>query len=301
MSIFNIFRKSKREKLKEQQPPELPPIPKIQSKDILPYPKYDMYFEFLDMVKGKRINEMFYGNTSLIPKNKRSELISFFDKCLSDEWVYVTKATESIAGSFTKNDLVKVLKENNLPISGNKIDLVERIETNVGLKSFYDTGKVSNWIRLTDLGKSKLKEYKSNFDKEYNEFKQNIFSLFLENNIIDACNSVISYKESYPFERTGFTLSNSYDSLIGRCKISKNSNVLSKLGIPDKYHNSILSLFCMYYSLGIDYRKEIESFYNGFEYLLINSDLIINKNFAYYDLQELIEGREVRKFVDNRL
>lgn len=300
MSIFNIFRKTKQE-----EPPKLPvkeELPKFESNiSLVEYPKYDMYFEFLDMVKGKRINEMFYGNTSLIPKNKRNELIAFFDKCLSDEWVYVTKGNESIAGSFTKNDFVKLLKENNLPISGNKIDLVERIETNVGLKSFYDTGNVSDWIRLTDLGKSKLKEYKSNFDKEYNEFEQNIFSLFLSDKILDACKSVISYKESYPFERTGFTLSNSYDSLIGRCKISKNSNVLSKLGIPEKYHNSILSLFCMNYSLGIDYRKEIESFYNGFEQLLINSDLIINKDFAYYDLQELIEGREVRKYVDNRL
>ena len=257
MSIFNIFRKSKKEEppklLVRQEPPKFEP-----KKSIVEFPKYDMYLEFLDMVRGKRINEMFYGNTSLIPKNKRSELISFFDKCIKDVWVYVTKWTESIAGSFTKNDFVKVLKENNQPISGNKIDLVERIETNVGLKSFYDTGNVSDWIRLTDLGKSKLKDYKSNFDKEYNEFKQNIYDLFLSNKISDACNSVVAFSESYPFDRPNLFSTSSFDSLYERCNTYKTSNVLETLGVPDMYHNSILSTYCMFFSFGVDYKKEIE-------------------------------------------
>ena len=73
MNIFNIFRKSKREELK-QQPPELPPInqqPNIDlSIDLLEMPEYKNKLFFLEMIKGKKLDDMFSGRAGFIPENK---------------------------------------------------------------------------------------------------------------------------------------------------------------------------------------------------------------------------------------
>ena len=261
-----------------------------------------MYLEFLDMVKGKRIKQMFFGNTSLVPEHKRKDIKLFFDQCLKDDWVYVTKEKESIVGSFSKNDFVKILKDNNLTISGNKIDLVERIDSNLGLKMFYETGNVSDWIRLTDLGKLKLKEYRSDFNKKYLIFKQKVFFLFMSNKISESCYNVYYFKQSYPFERAvlGTPSSSSLeDELlqnIDTCKMIMKSDILIKIGVPEIYRDDLLSIICTNKSLGYSYEEELEEKYNGFEELLIKSDLIINKNYAFSDFNNLLNGFEVRKF-----
>lgn len=286
MGFFNIFKKGKKQELPKSNP----------VKHVSDYPKYNMYLEFLDMVKGKRITQLFFGNTSLVPEHKRKDIKLFFEQCIKDGWVYVTKEKESVAESFTKNDFVKVLKKNNLPISGNKIDLVERIDSNFGLEMFYETEKVDDWIRLTDLGKAKIDKYKSDFNEKYNLFQQNIYSLFLSNKVAEACSSVLAFKESYPFDRTDFFSSETSKSLTDTCKTIRASSVLERIGVSEKYREAILSIMCMHYSFSdFDFMKKIEELYNGFEELLIKSDLVINKEYPKVDFRNLLQGYRVFK------
>lgn len=289
MGLFDIFRKPKKQEppknvaLKEEAPKVIHPT------ELLEMPEYNMNLEFLDMVKGKRITQMFFGNTSLVPDHKRNELQLFFEQCIKDGWIYETQGNESVSESFTKKEIVEVLKNNNLTISGNKIDLVERINSNLGLKMFYETGNVSDWIKLTDLGKLKIKEYRSDFNKEYELYKESIHKLFALNKISEACNSVTVFKESYPFDRSDFFISFSSDLLYERCKIYKTTDVLKKIGIPDIYHEAILNKYCMHFCFAdFDYKKEIEELYNGFTQLLIDSDLVKNKDIPFYDLESMI-------------
>ena len=284
-----------------QEPPKIVP-----PKQLLEMPEYNMYLEFLDMLKGKRIEEMFIRYANVVPKNKRNELKLYFEQCIQDGWIYETQGNESVSESFSKKDFVEILKKNNLSLTGNKIDLVERIESNIGLKKFYDTGKVINKLRLTDLGKSKLKEYKSDFDKKHDVFQQNIYDLFLSNEVTEACYNICSFKASYPFDRVSLSTSGAssssysfYDELYSEtktCKTVRSSNVLEKIGFTEMYRDDVLSIMCMYLSFhDFDYKTKLEEKYNGFEKLLISSDLIINKDFAYMDFQFLIQGREVRE------
>ena len=299
MGIFDIFRKPKEQQPpkdvapKQQQPnnvtPTKQPTKLAPTSQLLEMPEYNMYLEFLDMAKGRTTDYLFIGNTSLVPEDKRNELQSFFEQCLNDGWIYETEGKESVSESFTKNDFVKVLKENNLSISGNKIDLVERIDSNIGLEKFYNTGQVKNKSKLTDLGKLKLKEYRSDFTEEYNLFKQSIHKLFELNKISEACNNVTAFKESYPFDRSELFITFSGDSLFERCKIYKTTDVLKKIGIPDMYREAILNTYCMHFSFAdFDYKKEIEEIYNGFTQLLIDSDLVKNKDIPFFDLEHMI-------------
>ena len=134
-------------------------------------PKYNIGFEYLDMVKNKREDHLFYGNSSIVPSEKRVEVLIFFEHAKNNGWVYVTQGIESVANCFTKTDFTKILKENNLPINGNKEDLAKRIAEKLGFETFNMIGEITNKIKLTDLGKEKLEEYKTEFSKQLTLFK----------------------------------------------------------------------------------------------------------------------------------
>lgn len=74
-------------------------------------PEYNMYFEFLDMINGKRIDQLFLGSTSIIPINLRAELEIYFNQSIKNNLIYVTIGKESIVQSFTKKELVDILKK----------------------------------------------------------------------------------------------------------------------------------------------------------------------------------------------
>lgn len=260
------------------------------------YPEYNMYFEFLEMVNGKRINEMFFGNTSLIPNHLRDTLKNNFEQSVKNGLVYVTEGNESIANSFRKNDFVKILKDNNLPVTGNKIDLIERIEKEIGVNAINDIGKVSDWIKLTELGKSKISEYKIEFNQQYDEFQQEIYNLFLSNSVLEACNKVDTFRKLYPFERSDFFTILTGKSLLDTCKEVRKSDILIKIGIPKMYHAAILSIMCTYFSFAdFDYIGKIKEIYNDFEEVLINSKLVVNKDYPYKDFQNLLRRYDIKK------
>jgi len=294
MSVLNLFKRARKKRqtlnlLDEKSQDVIDSVEKVQKKQLMP--EYNMYFEFLDMINGKRINQLFSGSTSIIPINLRAELEIYFNQSIKNNLIYVTRGKESIVQSFTKKELVDILKKNNLPITGNKTDLVERIESNIGLEILYNTGKVSDWIKLTNLGKSTINNYKNNFSKQYDIFQQNIYNLFLLKKVSEACNSISSFKKSYPFNKKDFFITYTDKELFELCKTVRTSDVLDRIGVPKVYHDAILSIMCMYYSFGdFNYEKKIEEIYEGFSDLLIKSDLIKNKDFPFIDFKYLLRG-----------
>ncbi len=257
----------------------------------LSLPEHNKYLEFLNKMNGKRLNEMFIGNTSFIPDKMRPDLLNYFEKAIKNGLVYITAGNDSIAQSLSKKELIEVLKNMNLPISGNKIDLVNRIESNGGLEKLQKSGKVSDWIKITDLGKSEIKVYNLMFNKKYDNFQQNIYNLFLMGDVYSACKNISLFKSSYPFGKSDFFISYSDKELTDLCTTVRASNVLEILEIPNQYHNAILSIMCMYFSFGdFNFEKKIEEIYPEFKDLLVNSKFITIKDLPYIEFKDMVRG-----------
>ena len=89
----------------------------------------------------------------------------------------------------------------------------------------------------------------------------------------------------------------SSDELYNICKKIKNTDILKRIELPKSYHNKILNTMCMYYSFSdFDYKVELEKIYNGFEQLLINSNIIINKEYPFFDFNCYIKGEKIVSF-----
>lgn len=257
-------------------------------------PKYNMGLEYLNMVRNKREEHLFYGNTSLVPEEKRSEVLKFYEQSIKDGLIYVTEGVESIVTSFRKEDFTKILKENNLPISGNKTDLVNRIIENVSINQIKEIGEISNFIKLTDLGKTKLNEYQTEFKKQYDQFKKEIKLMFDSNKIKKACIKVNKFNESYPFDRDGFFHYYSYKELYDLCLKIKKSDIFNIIALPKAYHDTLRTTLYMYYSFkDFNYEQKFEEIYNGFEQLLIKSDIVKNKDFPFMDFNDYIRGYRI--------
>lgn len=247
-------------------------------------PDCNMELEYLDLIKNRKVGDIFSGNASIIPEEKRKEVKQLYDLWLKYDWLYKTERKESAVYSFTKNDFTKILKENNLPITGNKADLVDRIVDNLGFEKLNELGEIKDSIRLTNIGDSKIKEYRKKFKEQYILFRQEVQSLFESNQIVDACYNVTRYIETYPFNYDGSGYLYSDKELYSLCVILKGSNIFEKIGIPKEHHEAMLNTMCMYYSfVDFDYKKKLEEIYNGFEELLVESDIVINKDSPFTD------------------
>lgn len=268
----------------------------------LKLPGYNMGLEYLDLVKNKREEHLFYGNTERVPIDKRNEVVKFYEQSKKDGWLYITEGNESVVNSFTKKDFTKIIEENNLPISGNKADLVERIVENLGFEKLYKLGEINNYIKLTDLGKAKIKEYRTDFNEQYTLFKQEVQKLFDLNQIEDACYNVTRYKESYPFNDTGFGISFSGKDLYDICILIKKSDVFKRIGLPKEHHNAMSNVMCMYFSFAdFNYKEKLEEIYSEFEELLIKSDVVKNKDLPFADFANYIRGYEVAKYSEDQI
>lgn len=260
-------------------------------------PKYNLGFEFLERVKNKREKHLFNGNTECVPIKKRAEAKKFYNQAKINGWLYITEGVESVVVSFKKNDFTKILKDNNLPVTGTKSELVALIVKNLGIEKLKEIGEISNFIKLTDLGKEKLNEYKAEFNKQFAIFRQEIELMFNRNEIEKACYYVVKYEESHPFcnlDKPNPYFSNSKEQLYYICSKIKNSDILERTGVPEEYHKTILTTMCMYYSFhDFNYQVKIKEIYNGFEQLLINSDIVINKDNPFFDFNSYIMGYNI--------
>lgn len=255
----------------------------------LKLPEGNMELEYLDLIKNREVGDLFGGNASNIPEEKRAEVKKLYAQWIIDGWLYKTEGKESALYTFTKNDFTKILKENNLPISGNKADLVDRIIDNLGFDKFYELGEIRDSVRLSDIGKSKIKEYRADFKEQYISFRQEVQNLFEANQIVDACYNVTRYNETYPFNYDGLGFLYCGKDLYSLCALLKESDVFEKIGIPKEHHEIMINTMCMYFSfLDFDYIEKLEEIYNGFEELLIKSEVVKNKDTPFMDFRNYI-------------
>lgn len=247
-------------------------------------PEYDLGFEYIRLIIDLREELLFRVITERVPISKRFEAKKFYNQAKRDGWLYVTDGVESILDTFNKDCFIYILKDNNLPVNGNEDELLCRIVQNLGIQKFDEFGEIYHTIKLTDLGKTKLNEYRTLFNRQYTIFKQFVQFVFNANQVERACCYVKKFIESHPFNNSGFTFIFSEKELYEKCSKTMKSNVLSIIGVPESYHKRILTTMCMFYSFG-DFRFdiEIEEIYNGFEQLLINSDIVKNKDQPFFD------------------
>ena len=178
--------------------------------------------------------------------------------------------------------------------------MVQRIVDNLGFDKVNELGEIIDSIKLTDLGKAKIREYRTTFNEQYILFRQEVQGFFDLNQLEDACYNVTRYKESHPFDSTGFFISYSGKELYDLCITIKKSDVLRRIGVPKEHHEAILNTMCMYYSFtDFNYEDKLEEIYNGFKDLLTNSDIVKNKDYTFVDFQSYIRGYKVTKYSEN--
>lgn len=257
-------------------------------------PEYNMGLEYLDLLKNKQEDHLFYGNTSIVPAEKRVKILIFFERAKIDGLVYITEGIESVINSLSKADFTKILKDNNLPVSGNKDILAKRIADNLGFDTLYTLGEVTNKIKLTELGIKTINEYRIEFKRKFDLFQQEVYNMFMLNKLDCAIFNVSNYKKSYPFNSSGFFITYSEKDLLDVYLKVKRTNILTKIGVPNIYHNAILSTICMYYSFSNFYLDDkLEEIYSGLRLLLVQSDLIKNKDIPFVDFRNHILGYRV--------
>jgi hypothetical protein len=259
-------------------------------------PQYDEVLLFLSMIKGKRLNHVFYGNTECVQANKREALKTELYKAVENGLFQITTGDYSIAETLSKKELVEACKNLNVPISGNKIDLVCRIK-NIN-PNYFNKHIIDDWILVTKNGREVLKQYQDKFDKEYNNLVQTVYNLLLNNKQNEALKLFDMFRMSYPFKRNGdgFFISFSIDELKKIISEIRSTNVFDKIGFPKIYGNAFKTVLCVSYLFGgVDLHAKFEEIMEGSVDFLKRSNLIKNKDLPFVDLNNLIRGYQVRK------
>lgn len=280
---------------------ELPPLPVY-----VRLPDYEMRFTYLELAGNKLVKNLFDDIGRSFPKIKIRDIKYLHEECLNSGWLYETKGNESAINSFTKKDLTKILEENNLPVNGNKPDLVERIVSNLGFDKFQEIGEVNDKVKLTDLGKAKLEEYYSKINNQSESLQNIVYDLFINKKVAEACLIYIYYRGSNPYYRN-----NDYEYDIDlqhynykflECSKIRNNEIIKKFEIPEKHHDDILSTMCMFWTFrDFDYEVRFIEIFDGIKEALIKSDLIINKEKPFSDMYYLLLGSDIPQYSDDNI
>lgn len=249
---------------------------------------------FLDMVKGKRVEQLFYGNTSLIQEYKRDSLQKWLYNSAVGSLINISSGNESISNSLSKKELETISKNSGLPISGSKIDLVNRItEHNPKLFSDY---KIYDWFILTTIGKEVLTNFKNKEKEIYNEIKASAYNLLMSNQITNSIDLAIKHKNSHPFNKSDFFINFSKENLEDIISRINSSNVFDKIGFDKDYVTTFKSVYCMYYLFpDIILQDRFEEILPGSVKFIKKSTLIKNKDIPFVDLNNLLRGYKVKK------
>jgi len=258
-------------------------------------PKYNEYVLFMKMVKGKRLNQMFYGNTECIQFEKRGYLTDALYNAVSDGFFKITTGDESIAETLSKKDLINVCKELGLPISGNKIDLVKRVRCKT--YHYFDTYKIDDWILATDKGLDVIKKYDQEFKSQYDHLQQTIYNLLLNDKQKEAIILFEMYRVSYPFKRReGFFINYNNKEIAKLIRKIRSSDVFDEIGFPKIYVNAFKTVLCISHMFGdVILEDKFEEIMPGSVEFIKRSKLIKNKDYPFMDLDNLIRGMEVYK------
>ncbi|MEJ5146411.1 hypothetical protein [Sphingobacterium sp. MYb388] len=290
MGFFDFF--AKKTKTTQVLVKELP-------KDNLYIPTEKEKLLFLDMVKGKRVDQIFFGNTSLIQEYKRNSLKDWLYNSVLGHLIEISSGNESIAISVSKNELVNICKDLNFPISGNKINLVNRIVERDS--HYFDNHQIDDWFVITKSGKETLDDFKQKENHVKNEMKEKVLQCLIAHQEIKAIDLVVEYRNQYPFKDSGFFLVFSKESLIEIINQINKSDVFHNLGFSQQEVESLKLLYCRHYLLtDVFIEDEIEKISSGALALIKKSRLIKNKDFPLIDLNNLLRGYKVKKYIDSK-
>ena len=288
MGFFDFFKKKGNISPKTQMM-----INRIKEQsDYLPTDREKMLF--LDMVKGKRVEHIFYGNTSFIQENKRDSLKKWLYDSIKEDIILITSGNESIAQSLSKKELVYICANNGLSVSGNKIDLVNRIDNLNPIK--FESFEVSNWFLLTEKGKNLLDKFKQNEKENYDNLQQRTYNLFLLGRDSEAINIALAYKSSYPFKRKGeeLFLVLTPGEINRRIKNIRESSGYDEIGFAKPYINPFKAIMCMELLFSdVNVYDKFEEVMPGANEFIKRSRLIKNKELHIVDLRKLLNGEKV--------
>lgn len=249
---------------------------------------------FLDMVKGKRVEHIFYGNTSLIQENKRDSLKKWLYDSIKENIISITSGNESIAQSLSKKELVSICEKNGLAVSGNKIDLVNRIANLDPMK--FESFEISDWFLLTDKGKEQLIQFKEQELSNKSNARNIAYNLLLLEKIEEAVRVYVNFEESYPFKHSGFFMSYSKKELIEILNEIKRTDIFDKIGFPKQYVNKFKVIMSEYYLFkDVILENRFEDIMPGSIELIKRCSLIKNKDYPFIDLKNLIRGYKIYK------
>lgn len=178
MKLFNFFRKKKTNKtdtdlqirintsIEDTDPKVISSIQPEYSDKVPPKFKIDKELEFLSHIDGR-------GKDGV--SNYYKSQFEDYDKIINlfFEKGYLEQNLELSLSSFTIVDLKDLLKKNSLKLTGNKVELIDRVIKNIPEKDIVSNPKYKHKYILTDSGKDRLKGYFG--EKEnYNDYRDEI-------------------------------------------------------------------------------------------------------------------------------
>lgn len=164
------------------------------------FPKFNYELEFLEALDKTPTNKLLGYNPYWEPRFKEllGELKPILNKFLSTGLIDISLKEEVLKVP----ELKKILKENNLPQTGNKEILAKRVFDEVEDKSY--AIHLIPFYKLTPKGKEGIKNYRDEFLKQSLNFLKHQAELLFENNLSELESNHFYIRGQHPDQRSLF-------------------------------------------------------------------------------------------------
>lgn len=150
--------------------------------------------ENLEAIILNSIHKVLKGDIKNYPLLKENEPL--IQRLFSNGFLRFSTLQENLKKEFLLPELKKVLKENDLKVSGKKDDLIERIISNLDPEKLENPKSKLERILLTEKGREFVNLETERFNKKLEEFYNKIYNLLFERKFENAFNLVSSLYEN---------------------------------------------------------------------------------------------------------
>lgn len=162
------------------------------------FPKWDWSIMFLKSLDNNTIDN-FGEFRKEIYRNKIGDLETKVKTFFKNGIISKPNAFECINKNMTTVELKKFLRTNNEKVTGKKLDLINSMLNIITEEEKISLVNSSNFIVITEYGKSLIKNDSERFDYELEIFDNIIFNLIYSKEIEQATKLVAEFYSTYPF------------------------------------------------------------------------------------------------------
>lgn len=153
----------------------------------------EWHYRALRRLNKHPVNEPFTGKLSI-----EVDMPSFINIALENELIVVASYNEAL--HMLKNDNLKsILKENSLPVSGNKAELIDRIKSSLDRDTVKSSSFYSDYYLTTPKAQQIIQDSYSTLDEEHLSFSNTAYNLIVNYRFNDAYRMICKKQAESPF------------------------------------------------------------------------------------------------------